>query len=142
MPSGPLERVPRALRHARFGIWTMALAYALSVLAGMAMVHTGNQRALAFRDALVGKAQRESPILRQFQHGNRVKAAALDAAGNAAAGFLSLIAGYGVPAGYGVAAYRGWIGGVVSVNSAHRSRLARPYSAFYYLVTLLLQLVP
>lgn len=66
----------------------------------------------------------------------------MDAAGNAVAGLLSMVAGYGVPAGYGVAAYRGWIGGIVSVDDAHRSRLARPFPAFYYLVTLLLQLVP
>lgn len=66
----------------------------------------------------------------------------MEAAGNAIAGLLSIIAGYGVPAGYGVAAYRGWIGGIVSVDAAHHSRLASPFPAFYYLVTLLLQLIP
>jgi hypothetical protein len=66
----------------------------------------------------------------------------MDAAGNAFAGLLSLMAGYGVPAGYAVAANRGWIGGIVSVDAAHRSRMARPFEAFYYIVTLLLQLVP
>jgi hypothetical protein len=130
------------LRHARFGIWTIALTYGLSVLAGLLMVHSGNRYALEFRDKLVGKAQRESVVLRQLQRGNSVAAAGMDAAGNAVAGLLSMIAGCGVPAGYGVAAYRGWIGGVVSVNAAHRSRLARPFGAFYYLVTMLLQLVP
>jgi len=71
-----------------------------------------------------------------------VAAASLDAAANAVGGLLRMIAGYGVPAGYSVAAYRGWIGGVVSVDGAHHSRLARSFEAFYYLVTLLLQLVP
>jgi hypothetical protein len=142
MHCGSFERIRRAWRHTRFGIWTTALTYGLSVFAGLLMVHSGNRYALDFRDKLVGKAQRESVILRQSQRGNSVAAAAMDAAGNAVAGLLSMIAGYGVPAGYGVAAYRGWIGGVVSVDAAHRSRLARPFEAFYYLVTLLLQLVP
>jgi len=53
-----------------------------------------------------------------------------------------LMAGYGCPRRLLVAVSRGWIGGIVSVDSAHRSRFARPYGAFYYLVTLLLQLVP
>lgn len=142
MHSGPSERIRRALQHARFGIWTIALTYGLSVFAGLLTVHSGNRYALDFRDKLVGKARRESVILRQFHRGNSVAAAGMDAAGNAVAGLLSMVAGYCVPAGYGVAAYRGWIGGVVSVNAAHRSRLARPFGAFYYLVTLLLQLVP
>jgi hypothetical protein len=139
---GPHRHLRRALRHARFGIWTIALMYVLSVLAGIWMVHSGNRYALGFRDRLVGQAQRESPILRQLHGGNPLKAAALDAAGNSAAGLLSLIAGYGVPAGYGVAAYRGWVGGVVSVDSLHHSRFAGLREAAYYLTTLLLQLLP
>jgi hypothetical protein len=106
------------------------------------MVHSGSHYALDFRDKLVGKAQRGSLILRQLQRGSPVAAASLDAAANAVGGLLSMIAGYGVPAGYSVAAYRGWIGGVVSVDGAHHGRLARSFEAFYYLVTLLLQLVP
>jgi hypothetical protein len=118
------------------------MTYGLSVFAGLVMVHSGNRFALDFRDNLVGKAQRESVTLQQFQRGNRVAAAGLDAAGNAVAGLSSMFAGYFVPAGYGVAAHRGWIGGVVSVDAAHRSRLATRYGAFYYFVTLLLQLIP
>ncbi len=136
------KRVRRALRHSGLGIRTIALTYALSALGGLVMVHSGNRIALDFRDNLVGKAQRESVIARQFRSGNVVAAAGLDAAGNAAVGLLTMISGYFAPAGYGFAAFRGWIGGIVSVDSSHRSRLARPDGAFYYLVTLLLQLVP
>jgi hypothetical protein len=118
------------------------MTYGFSVFAGLVMVHSGNRFALDFRDNLVGKAQRESLTLRQFQHGNRAAAAGLDAAGNAIAGLSSMVAGYFAPAGYGIAAYRGWIGGVVSIDAAHRSRLATRYGAFYYFVTLLLQLIP
>lgn len=142
MHSSVLGRIRRALRHSMFGIWSIGLTYILSVLVGLSMVHSGNRYGLEFRDKLVGKAQHESAILREFQRGSPAAAAGLDAAGNAVAGLLSIIAGYGIPAGYGIAAYRGWIGGIVSVDGAHRSRLASPSSAFYYLVTLLLQLVP
>jgi len=142
MRSGPYESIQRALLHARFGIWTIALTYGLSVSAGLLMVHSSNRFALEYRDKLVGRAQHESPILRQHQRGNSVRAAGLDTAGNAVAGLLSMMAGYCVPAGYGVAAYRGWIGGIVSVDAAHRSRFVSLYGAFYYVVTLILQLVP
>jgi hypothetical protein len=135
-------RLRRALARARFGILTVALTYGLSVTAGAIMVHSGNGFALRYRDNLVGTAQRESPILLRYQRGNFLAAAGLDALGNAASGLLSVPAGYCPPAGYGLAAFRGWIGGVVSVDDAHRSRLSKPYGAFYYLATIILQLVP
>ena len=125
-----LEPLRRALRHAGFGIWTVALTYALSVGTGMVLVHFGHRPSLDYRDRLVGDAQRESPILRQLYHGNRVTAAGLDAAGNSLGGLASLAAGYCPPTSYAVTAFRGWIGGIVSVDSAHRSRLAAPYDAF------------
>jgi hypothetical protein len=135
-------RLRRALARARLGILTVAVVYALSVTAGAVMVHSGNGFALRYRDNLVGTAQSESPILRRYQRGNFLAAAGLDALGNAASGLLSVPAGYCPPAGYGLAAFRGWIGGVVSVDDAHRSRLSKPYGSFYYLVTLILQLIP
>lgn len=49
-----------------FGIWTIALTYGLSVLAGFLMVHSGNRYALDFRDKLVGTAQHESVIYGNF----------------------------------------------------------------------------
>ena len=39
----------------------------------------------------------------------------------------------------GLGAYRGWVGGIVSVDHDHHSRLAAWKSAVYYVVTLLLQ---
>lgn len=43
---------------------------------------------------------------------------------------------------YGFAAYRGWVGGIVSVDREHQSRLTTWRPATYYLLTLLLQLIP
>jgi hypothetical protein len=40
------------------------------------------------------------------------------------------------------AAYRGWVGGIVSVDARHVSRLSKPGTAFSYLVTVTLQLIP
>ena len=142
MRSVHINRITVALRHARFGIATIALTYGFSVFTGALLVHSGNRQALGFRDNLVGAAQRESVILRQYQHGHAFTAAALDAGGNAFSALSSLLAGYCPPAGYGLTAYRGWIGGVVSVDGAHRSRLTTIYEAFYLLMTLLLQLIP
>jgi uncharacterized membrane protein SpoIIM required for sporulation len=39
-------------------------------------------------------------------------------------------------------AYRGWIGGIVSLDSSHVSRLSETKEAAYYLITLTLQLIP
>jgi hypothetical protein len=39
-------------------------------------------------------------------------------------------------------AYQGWVGGIVSVRDDHTSRLSTPREAVYYLITLVLQLIP
>jgi hypothetical protein len=135
-------RIGFALTRARFGIKTVAAAYVLGLFAGAFMVHFGNGFALRYRDRLVGDAVKTSTILQRSQKGNRLAAASLDASGNAAAGLVSLLAGYCVPAGYWIALERGWIGGIVSVDGDHRSRLKGVHEAFYYVVTLVLQLVP
>ena len=131
-----------ALRRAKLGIITIALTYGVSVGVGLLLVHLGNHLALEIRDRVVGTAWRESAITQQFRRGNAWTAAAMDAAGNAGAALTTAVAGYCPPAAYALAAYRGWIGGVVSVDDAHRSRLATQHEALYYLVTVLLQLVP
>jgi hypothetical protein len=43
---------------------------------------------------------------------------------------------------YPITAYRGWVGGIVSIDAGHRSRLADPARGFYYLVTPVRQLIP
>lgn len=52
------------------------------------------------------------------------------------------LAGITVVVPYLLAIYRGWVGGIVSVDDAHVSRLATPDKAIYYLLTLVLQLIP
>ena len=40
------------------------------------------------------------------------------------------------------AVYQGWVGGIVSVDRNHVSRLGSPREGFYYLGVLILQLIP
>ena len=136
-------QVLRALSRARFGILTMGAVYFLSVAAGMVMVLNGNGFALTQRDNLVGRAQASDPSLIALHQGNPLGAALWDFGENLVLGAVpNTLAGFGIVVPYAGAAYRGWIGGIVSVNGAHVSRLAEPAEAAYYLITLVLQLIP
>ena len=133
--------VLQALRRARVPILAVALTYAASVLVGMVMVHAGNTFAVSFRDSLVTQAQ-TSPALAALHQNDRLRAALLDFGGNLYAAIADTLGGLGVVFPFPFIAYRGWVGGIVSIDSAHASRLANPQEAFYYLTTLILQLIP
>lgn len=138
-----VRRVGCALRRTRWHILTFALIHFCAVLAGAAMVHSGNAFALARRDALVERAIESDPIMLARDAGEPARAALYDAAANFLRGAVPMtVAGPVLVVPYGLAAYRGWIGGIVAVDGRHRSRLSEPRRATYYLVTLILQLVP
>lgn len=120
---------------------TVALTYFISVVIGIVMVPTGNAFAQSYRDKIVSSAQ-SSPVLVALGQNDRLRAAVLDFAGNLYAAIANTIGGLAVVVTYPIVAYRGWIGGIVSVDSAHISRLADPKEAAYYLITLVLQLIP
>ncbi len=136
-----LHRIYLAMVRARVGIAIAALAQVSGLLAGLGMVHAGNSFALGQRDGLVNRAQ-GSAILVSFGRGAKAKAALLDAAGNLMASVGGTVAGPGVVIPAGIAFYHGWVGGIVSVDGAHRSRLASAASASYYLIAVLLQSAP
>jgi uncharacterized membrane protein SpoIIM required for sporulation len=136
-----LQSVALALGRAHIPILAFALTYLLAVLVGIAMVHSGNDFALASRDILVARAQ-TSHILKAFHAGNRLGAAFLDFGGNLLAACANTISGLSIVVPYPIAAFRGWVVGIVSVNSSHVSRLTDPKDAFYYIFTVILQLVP
>jgi uncharacterized membrane protein SpoIIM required for sporulation len=131
----------QSLRRARIPILTFALTYLITVLIGIVLVHTGNALALSSRDSIVAGAQTSS-ILQAFHKGNRLYAALLDFGANLFAACANTISGLTIIVPYPVAAYRGWVIGIVSVDSAHASRLADPNSALYYVLTVILQLIP
>lgn len=126
----------RALRRARVSIYVVALTYLFSLSVGMVMVHTGNEFALSSRDRLVPEAQADSISTQP----NPLSMALADFAGNLRGAFADSMGGLGVVFPFPFIAYRGWVGGIVSVDGDHASRLLNPVSAAYYLSVLLLQL--
>ena len=131
-----------AIRRGRVAILTIAVTYVLSLAAGVAMVSSGNAYALERRDEIVRAAQ-SSEITVANRAGDNVRAALLDFASNLVlGGGTSTVTGVTVIGSYPLVAYRGWVGGIVSVDSRHESRLGDAGSAVYYLVTLALQLIP
>lgn len=135
----------RALSRARMSIITIAVTYAVSVAVGMVMAHTGNQFALDYGDNLVAQAQATDPSSIALHENNRFKAALLDFSRNLLLGAVpGTVGGLAVAIPYPLAAFRGWVGGIVSVerDEAHTSRLSDPAERSYYLITLILQLIP
>lgn len=131
-----------AIGRAKVAIASVAVTYVASVALGIAMVSTGSAFALERRDDIVAQAQ-DSAILVADRAGDRVQAALLDFAANLVlGGATSTAAGSSVIGAYPIAAYRGWVGGIVSVDRRHRTRLADLGTAIYYVVTLILQLIP
>jgi len=122
-------------------ILTVAITYFAAVSIGMLMVHTGDEWAIAYRDRIVSNAQ-SSPSLIALDQNDRFRAAVLDFGGNLIGAISHTLEGLGVILPYPFIAYRGWIGGIVSIDRLHVSRLAEPREAAYYLITLTLQLIP
>jgi hypothetical protein len=134
--------VARALSRARVPILTVALTYVLFLIIGAALVHSGNKSAIGFRDKLVSKSH-VSAVAIAMDKGENLKAALLDFRDNLLLGAVpNTAAGLGVVFPYPVIAFRGWVGGIVSIDSRHASRLAAPKEAFYYILTLIFQLIP
>jgi hypothetical protein len=131
-----------ALQRARLSILIMASIYALSLGLGVLMAHSGNQFAVEYRDSIVARAHRVDPAALANDAGRHGLAAAFDFARNLGlAAIPETIGGLTLVLPVGLAAYRGWVGGIVSIDQHHQSRLARTQSAVYYLVTLALQLM-
>ncbi len=137
------RRILEALRRARRPILAIAATYVLSVTVGAALVHSGNLWSLRYRDRLVAAAGRSDPSALALAKGLRVRAAMLDLGRNLFLGAIpDTVGGLGVVFPFALAAYRGWIGGIVSVDHGHASRLKDSGERRYYLLTLLLQLLP
>ena len=138
---GFISKIIRALSRARFSILAVAIAYFLSVTTGVVMVSAGNGFAITARDNIVGSAQ-SSPVLQAINQNNRIGAALLDFGANLVGAVANTIGGLGVVVPFPIVAYRGWIGGIVSIDGSHVSHLIHPGEAVYYLITLVLQLIP
>ena len=138
-----IDRIIQAIRRCRLFALSIFLTYVLSSSAGIFMAHAGNEFALAQRDKIVHKALTFDKSSIAYKSGDRTTALVLDFAGNLFYSAIpQTIGGLGVVLPYFSVAYQGWVGGIVSVDSAHRSRLRSTKGASYYLLVLLLQFIP
>src|SRR6202162_2130587 len=129
-----------AFRRARGPIASSAVTYLTFLLLGIALASSGWAFAVNQRHSIVNGAQ-TSPIQVEDRQGNHLTAALLDFGANTALGAIpTSIIGLTVIGPFPIAAYRGWVGGIVSISS-HHSRLATPSGATYYIVTIILQLI-
>lgn len=137
----PIRRPLVALVRARVGITVMAATYVISLIVGVGMVHSGSTFALRYRDSLVARAHQIDPASRADDAGEHGRAAAIDFSRNLLlAAVPETIGGLTLVMPVGLGAYRGWVGGIVSVDSRHRSRLTHRPTAVYYVITLMIQL--
>ena len=117
--------------------------YCISCLTGIIMVHTGNNFALSYGDKIVGNANAHDNASVNYNGGNRFKAALIDFGENLFIGSIpQALLGLGIVFPFITTAYQGWIGGIVSVDNLHASRLIKTKSALYYLIVLILQFIP
>jgi Stage II sporulation protein M len=138
-----LNNIVAALKRSMLATASFALIYVLAVVVGSVMVHSGNQFALNYRDRLVARAHAQDPVSLADRRGAHVRAALIDFSRNLGLGAIpSTVGGLVIVLSYPVAAYRGWVGGIVSVNNAHTSRLGTGREALNYVTTLALQLIP
>ncbi len=139
---GEIAKVVVAVGRARTWILAIALTHILAVVVGAVLVHTGNPYALEFRDRLVGQAQAADPVSLAYQRGDNLRAALIEMARTEGICAAVGVTGLTIVPPFVLAAYRGWVGGVVSVDGSHASRLVHLGQASYYLVTVILQIIP
>jgi len=107
------------------------------------MSHNGNTFALSYRDKIVNKAIHADKALFDYQKGNKFSAAIIDFSGNLfLAAIPQTLIGFSIIIPYFTASIQGWIGGIVSVDSEHKSRFTNYKTTFYYFFVLLLQFIP
>lgn len=126
--------------------WTyvlaVALVHTLAVAGGAIAVHAGYGPALAYRDRLVTRARAADPVSLAFQRGENLRAGLVEAARTQGVCVAVAVTGLTVVFPYALSAYRGVVGGVVSVDDHHASRLRDPEQAVYYLSVVILQIIP
>jgi hypothetical protein len=106
------------------------------------MSHNGNNFTLSYRDKIVGAVKTNKTSI-NYQKGNNFSAAVNDFEGNLLLGAVpQTLLGFGIVVPYFFVLKQGWVGGIVSVDSEHKSRFKNFKSTFYYFFVLLLQFIP
>ncbi len=138
-----IDRILEAILRCKLFALSIFLTYVLSGSVGIFMAHAGTRLALAQRDKIVRRAVTSDKASIAYRSGDRATALVHDFAGNVFyAAIPQTVAGLGVVLPYFSAAYQGWVGGIVSVDSTHRSRLRSLKATSYYFLVLLLQFIP
>ena len=138
-----ITKVYTAIKQCRLYVLTIFIAYCLSCLTGIIMSHAGNQYAASSRDNIVGKAMKSDKASINYQEGNNISAALNDFMGNLFFGAVpQTLMGFGIVIPYFFVLKQGWVGGIVSIDSEHKSRFKNFKSTFYYFFVLLLQFIP
>lgn len=135
-----INRIGEAVRRCRLFALSIFLTFVLSSGVGIVMAHAGNAFALAQRDKTVRKAVTSDRASIAHRSGNQGAAIVADFSGNLLyAAIPQTVAGLSVILPYFTVARQGWIGGIVSVDRTHRSRLGSARGATYYFLVLLVQ---
>ena len=91
----------------------------------------------------MNKAIQQDLVVITNNQGDNLRAVLLDFGSNLVIGAIpKTVIGMTVVTAYPLLVYQGWVGGIVSVRADHSSRLDDVRSAVYYLLTLLLQVIP
>jgi uncharacterized membrane protein SpoIIM required for sporulation len=138
-----ISKVSDAVKRCKVFVLTVFIAYCLSCMTGIIMSHNGNQFAVSSRDNIVGKAMKSDKASLNYQEGKNFSAAMNDFMGNLLFGAVpQTLMGFGIVIPYFFVLKQGWVGGIVSIDSEHKSRFKNFKSTFYYLFVLLLQFIP
>lgn len=132
-----------AIKRCKFYVLTIFITYWLSCFTGIFMSQMGNHSALSYRDKIVGQAVKNDKAAINYQKGNNFTAAIHDFKGNLLFGAVpQTLMGFSIIIPYFFVIRQGWAGGVVSVDSEHKSRFKDFKSIFYYFFVVLLQFIP
>lgn len=138
-----IDRIIKAIQRCRPFAVSIFLTYLVSSAVGIVMAHAGSGFALAQRDRTVREALASDKASIAYRSDDLANAVILDFAGNLFyAAIPQTVAGLGVVLPYFSVAYQGWVGGIVSVDNAHRSRMRSLKGMSYYFLVLLLQFIP
>jgi hypothetical protein len=143
VPSTPIweRHVFRSVRRACLPIATIALTYLVFLVIGIGMTHAGSRFALTRRDGLVRHGETHDRSAIAFQEGRLFKAIAIEFGRDCYRALVKTLEGLTVILPYPFAARNGWYGGILSVDSQHLSQLREPFSAIYYVIFEVLQII-
>ena len=137
------DLVYTAVKRCKIYVFSVFITYCISCFVGIIMSQNGNHLALSYRDKIVGQSLKTNEASINYLEGNNFSAALNDFMGNLLFGAVpQTLMGFGVIIPYFSALKQGWVGGIVSVDSDHKSRFKTFRSAFYYFFVLLLQFIP